>query len=125
MYFLPLTPIVPLPVKLVRPPEDVNVLVMVTFPDDADALVFPAASLNDPAATVTVPVPATVSAGVNVTVYKVLFELAKLESVPPVALRSASSKFDEASLSVIVTVPDAPAATVGDVIDDTDGRMVS
>jgi len=105
-------PIAPLPVKVVRPPEDVNVLVMVTSPDDADALVFPAASLNDPAATVTVPVPATVVAGVNVTLYEVLLQLKKLESVPPVALRSANSKFDESSLSVMDTKTVVPALTL-------------
>jgi hypothetical protein len=85
---------------------------MVTFPDDVDALVFPAASLKDPAATVTVPVPPTVPAGVNVTVYAVLLELAKLESVPPVALKSANAKSDEASLSVMDTETVDPALTL-------------
>jgi hypothetical protein len=60
MYFVPVE--VPLivsgfPENELRPPEDVKVFEIVILPDDAEALVFPAASLKDPAATVTVPVP--------------------------------------------------------------------
>lgn len=98
--------------KLVRPPDDVSVFVMATLPDEAEELVFPAASLNDPAATVTVPVPATVRAGVNVTAYSVLLLLTRSESVPPVALRSSSAKFDEASLSLMSTDTLDPALTL-------------
>lgn len=112
MYFVLFAPMVPFPVNVVRPPDDVSVFVIVTLPDDVDALVFPAASLNDPAATVTVPVPATVRAGVNVTAYSVLLLLTRSESVPPVALRSSSAKFDEASLSLMSTDTLDPALTL-------------
>lgn len=112
MYFVLFVPIVPFPVNVVRPPDDVSVFVIVTLPDDVDALVFPAASLKDPAATVTVPVPPTVPDGVYVTVYAVLLELARFESVPPVALKSASAKLDEASLSVMDTETVDPALTL-------------
>jgi hypothetical protein len=46
-----------LPENELRPPDDVKVFEIVTFPDDAEAFVFPAASLKEPAVTVTVPVP--------------------------------------------------------------------
>jgi hypothetical protein len=111
MYFVPFAPIVPLPVKVVRPPDDVSVFVIVTFPEADDALVFPAASLNDPDATVTTPVPPTVELGVNVTEYDVPLPV-NPESVPPVAETSAEVKFVEVSLSVIVTDTVEPALTL-------------
>ena len=60
-YFRLLTPIVPLPVKLVRPPDDVSVLVIVTVPDADDAFELPAASVKLPDATVTEPMPLEVA----------------------------------------------------------------
>ena len=57
MYFVPLAPIVPLPVNEVRPPVEAEVLVMVMFPVEAEELELPAVSVNEPAATVTTPVP--------------------------------------------------------------------
>ena len=67
MYFVPFVPIEPLPVNVVRPPDEVSVFVIVTFPDEVDALVFPAVSVNEPDATVTTPVPPTVEFGVKTT----------------------------------------------------------
>jgi len=64
MYFVPLAPIVPLPVKDVRPPVEDAVFVMVTFPVDAEEFELPAVSVNDPDATVTTPVPPDVRYGV-------------------------------------------------------------
>ena len=67
MYLVPLAPIVPLPVNVVRPPDEVSVFVIVTFPEDEEEFVFPAASLKDAEETVTTPVPPTVALGVKVT----------------------------------------------------------
>jgi hypothetical protein len=60
MYLVPDVPIVPLPTYVLRPPVEAKVLVMVMFPVAADAFVLPAESLNDSAATVTMPVPPVV-----------------------------------------------------------------
>ena len=67
MYFVPF--VVPaieelLPVKDVRPPVEDAVLVMVTFPVDAEEFEFPAVSVNDPDETVMTPVPPDVRYGV-------------------------------------------------------------
>jgi len=59
-----LAPIEPFPVKDVRPPVEDAVLVMVTFPDDAEEFEFPAVSVNDPDATLITPVPPDVRYGV-------------------------------------------------------------
>lgn len=111
MYFVPFAPIVPLPVNVVRPPDEVIVFVIVIFPEADDALVFPAASLNDPDATVTTPVPPTVELGVYVTEYDVPLP-ENPESVPPVAEISAEVKVVEVSLSVMVTDTVEPALTL-------------
>ena len=110
MYFVPFAPIDPFPVNVVRPPDDVSVFVIVTFPEEADALLFPAASLNDPDAIVTTPVPPTVEFGVKTTEYDVPLP-EKLESVPPVAETSPLAKSDALSDNVIVTVTVEPALT--------------
>jgi hypothetical protein len=60
MYLVPVVVpliVVELPVKVVRPPVEDDVLLTVTFPVAADALEFPAVSLNEPEATVTTAVP--------------------------------------------------------------------
>jgi hypothetical protein len=67
MYLVPV--VVPtmeelLPVNDVRPPVDADVFVTATLTDCADALRFPYGSLNDPAATVTTPVPPDARAAV-------------------------------------------------------------
>jgi len=67
MYFVPVVvpEIVPLlPVNDLRPPLAVIVLVMVTFPVDAEEFEFPAVSVNDPDETVMTPVPPDVRYGV-------------------------------------------------------------
>jgi hypothetical protein len=46
-----------LPVKELRPPVALKVFVIVIVPDAEERFVFPATSLNEFAATVTVPVP--------------------------------------------------------------------
>lgn len=120
MYFRPLTPIVPLPVKLVRPPDDVSVLVIVTVPDADDAFKLPAASEKLPDATVTVPEPADVPYGVNVTEYDVPLPV-KLDKAPPVALTSAEVNVVELSLSEIDTDTLEPAATVAEPTDAVGG----
>lgn len=61
---MPLAPIEPFPVNDVRPPVEDAVLVMVTFPDDAEEFEFPAVSVNDPDATLITPVPPDVRYGV-------------------------------------------------------------
>jgi len=48
----------------VRPPVEDAVLVMVTFPVDAEEFEFPAVSVNDPDETVMTPVPPDVRYGV-------------------------------------------------------------
>ena len=70
-------------------------------------LVFPVASLNTPAGTETVPIPAYAMAGVKIAVYPAPEPL-NAESVPPVATTSASVKSVEDSLSVNVIVAAAP-----------------
>jgi hypothetical protein len=74
-----------------------------------DAL--PAASLNEPSATVTTAVPPTDCAAVNVAVYDVLLADWKLLSVPNVVETSASSNVDVASLAVNVIVEIPPEFT--------------
>ena len=67
-YFVPLTPIVPLPVKDVRPPDAMLVFVTVMLRVLVVAFVLPAVSENEPDATVTTAVPSTDEAAVNVAV---------------------------------------------------------
>lgn len=110
MYFVPFAPIVPLPVNDVRPPVDADVLVMVMFPVEAEELELPAASVNDPDATVTTPVPPDERYGLYATVYEVPLP-EKLERLPSVALTSASANVVEDSFSPIDTLTDEPAVT--------------
>ena len=109
-YFLPLTPIVPLPVKLVRPPDDVSVLLIVIAPVAESVLKLPAASENEFAATVTLPLPLDVPNGVNVTEYEVPLP-AKLDKEPPIALTSELPKVVDASFREMDTETLEPAAT--------------
>jgi hypothetical protein len=97
-------------VKDVRPPVEDAVLVMVTFPVDAEEFEFPAVSVNDPDATVTTPVPPEVRYGVYVTVYEVPLP-ENPESEPSVALTSDAAKFVDASLRLIATLTDDPELT--------------
>jgi hypothetical protein len=94
-----------------RPPVDDEVFVTVisngVTADDA----FPIASVNEPNATDTAAAPPTEGEAVNVAVYDVLLTVWKLLSVPNVALTSASSNVDVASLAVNVTVDVPPEFT--------------
>jgi hypothetical protein len=82
---------------------------MLTGNAAVDALL--AASVNDPDVTDTTAAPPTDGEAVNVAVYDVLLADWKLLSVPNVALTSASSNVDVASLAVNVTVDVPPEFT--------------
>ena len=103
----------PLPVKLVRPPDDVSVLVIVIAPVAESVLKLPAASENEFAATVTLPLPLDVPNGVNVTEYEVPLP-AKLDKEPPIALTSVLPKVVDASFREMDTDTLEPAATEAD-----------
>jgi hypothetical protein len=92
-----------------RPPDD-DVLFTVISNGVTTADALPAASVNEPA-TDTTAVPPTDDEAVNVAVYDVLLIVWKLLSVPNVALASASSNVDVASLAVNVTVEVPPEFT--------------
>lgn len=114
-------PIVPLPVKVVRP----FVAAIVIVPDP-DVLVLPRASLNDPAATETTAVGPTPVA-VNVAEYDVP-DPENPESVPFVTLISAAVKSVDTSLSVNVTVDVrlvAGVTVLGDGVIVTVGPVAS
>jgi hypothetical protein len=64
---VPLTPIEAVPANEDRPPADDTVFEIEMFTVDAEPFEFPAASLKDPAAIVTTPVPPEVRDAVNVT----------------------------------------------------------
>jgi hypothetical protein len=93
-----------------RPPDDDVLFTVISNGVTADD-VFPAASVNEPNVMDTVAVPPTDDEAVNVAVYDVLLTVWKLLSVPNVALTSASSNVDVASLAVNVTVDVPPEFT--------------
>jgi hypothetical protein len=93
-----------------RPPDD-DVLFTVISNGVTAADALPAASVNEPNPTDTTAVPPTDDEAVNVAVYDVLLTVWKLLSVPKVALTSASSNVDVASLAVNVTVDVPPEFT--------------
>jgi hypothetical protein len=94
-----------------RPPDEVVVLLTVMLPVNAAVDALPAASINDPDATVTTAVPPTDCAAVNVAVYEVLLTDWKLLNDPNVVLASASANVDVASLAVNVIVEVPPELT--------------
>ena len=76
-------------------------------------LVFPAASVNTPSATDTEPEPLWVFAvGVYTTVYEVPDTAVNDDNVPPLAVRSPSTKFVAASDKVNVKVDVSPDFSV-------------
>jgi hypothetical protein len=101
-----------LPLKAAtRPPDDAEVLFTVISNGVTADDVFPTTSVNDPDVTDTTAAPPTDGEAVNVAVYDVLLTVWKLLSVPNVALTSASSNVDVASLAVNVTVDVPPEFT--------------
>jgi hypothetical protein len=112
---------VPLPVYDVRPPVDAMVLVIVTLPVAEVVFTLPAASLNVPLLTVTVPVPPLDVKGVNETVYEVPLIRVKFDSVPRVAVRSSIVRLLDDSSSVMLTVTDDPVFTEADDTEGTGG----
>jgi hypothetical protein len=94
-----------------RPPDEDDVLFTVISNGVTAADAFPTASVNEPNVTDTTAVPPTDGEAVNVALYAVLLTVWKLLSVPNVALTSASSNVDVASLAVNVTVDVPPEFT--------------
>ena len=130
MYLVPVVEpaiVAELPVKDVRPPVDEIVLDTVTLTVDEAAFTFPTESVNDPAETVITPVPPEDKDVVYVTEYDVLEFAVNPDSDPSVALKSAIVKVDDASLSMMVIVVDAPELKdeSAAVIDETVGVVVS
>ena len=108
-----------------RPPEDDDVLLTVTFSVKADVLAFVAESLNDPDATVITAVPPVDGDPVNVAVYVVPVP-ERLERVPNVTVMSSRVNVDVVSLAVKVIVDVPPDDTeVGSALIVIVGAAVS